>query len=155
MAGGFYNSIFNPNAGSPSAFTSPGMNPQALQQMLQMQGGVGGGGMQPGIGMMPQQQMPQPPQGPGMPQVMGNPQAMQRPQGAGDGMTPQGLQAAIAAMKSGGGMGGSMDMSRMQQIHDLLTKMQGGIGATSMQPPMGMQRPAMPPVPGMFGAQGT
>lgn len=48
--GGFFNSIFNPNAGSPSAFTSPGMNPQMLSQLMQMQGG---------------QQMPPQPPGPG------------------------------------------------------------------------------------------
>lgn len=148
MGNGFYNSIFNPNAGSPSAFTSPGMDPMALQKMLQMQGGVGGGGMQPGVGMMP------PPPGPGMPQ----PVSGQMPQQGGNGASPMmppmdGLQRAIAAMRNGGAMGGGMDQGRMQQIQQLLQKLQQGGGMAGG----GMQQAGMTPpnMPGMFGAQGT
>ena len=56
-ASGFFSTAFgNPYAGSPSAFTSPGMNPQALAALMAMrQGGGTASPTLPGNPMAPQQ----------------------------------------------------------------------------------------------------
>src|SRR5690348_13999867 len=102
MAGqGYFNSAFNPYQGSPSAFTSPGMDPNMLALLMMMQnGGVGG------------QQPPQPgglvPGGP----VIGTPQPSQ-----GNGVPPPQPQQPGQPQPMGG-----MSMMDMQKLRDALAQ---------------------------------
>jgi hypothetical protein len=98
---------------SPSAFTSPGMNPMQLAQLLQMQNGGGIGGM-PGMGMgMGGPAMPQPPQNPGagqpphlpMPQPSGGPPGAGQP---GQGMNLLQMLMQANAMGGQGGLAGML-----------------------------------------------
>lgn len=134
---GYFNSIFNPGAASPSSFTAPGMNPQALAQLLQMQGGTG----------QPPQMTMQPPQM-GMPPQTGMPQQPQP-------MTP-GAQMQQPGMPMNGGMGAQssnpLGADRMAQIYQLLQKMGGGApGSMSGQvPTMARSQLPMPVNPQAF-----
>ena len=76
----FFQNAFGGGGGSPSAFTSPGMNPQALAMLMAMQNRPGAGGPQlptppnppPSAGAAPALQGPQMPQGDNPMQQMPN-----------------------------------------------------------------------------------
>jgi hypothetical protein len=112
--------------GSPSAFTSPGIEPAILALLARIQNGgaQGAGGMPGGAPMNPAPQLPPPPQGLGAGGAIPHPGAAPggMPQGA--GATPQGMMGGL------GGMGG---------IQQLLQMLQGGGGMSG-----GAGMPGMP-----------
>lgn len=131
---------------SPSAFTSPGMNPQALAMLMMMQhqaqqgggmpgmapGGMPGGGMPPGMGGPPPMPGGAPP-----PQLPG---PMQLPQGQGPippGAGPQPQQAQLMQQLA------AMDPNMLRQ---LLARL--GLGGAAPAPggaPGGMPGMGAPP----------
>jgi hypothetical protein len=111
--------------GSPSAFTSPGIEPAILALLARIQNGgaQGAGGMPGGAPMNPAPQLPPPPQGLGAGGAIPHP-GMTPGMPPGAGATPQGMMGGL------GGMGG---------IQQLLQMLQGGGGMSG-----GAGMPGMP-----------
>lgn len=123
MAVPYFSSIFNPNQGSPSAFTSPGMNPQALAALMQIQN------------MGKPTAAPMQGQPPGQPPMQGGPQMGQPPMGGAQGA--QGPQAGPGANIM------QMLQSNPQLMQMLMQRLQwggqpgqGNVGSPGMAPGM-------------------